>query len=108
MALSEHEKREFDEIQQRLLEDDPRFVKRAAKRSPEGRRGRHLRLAAACIGVGFLLMLGIVVDLLFGLAGFALMFAGVVLAVRALQTVEGDLGQRVRELLRRDSSPPAS
>lgn len=101
MALSEHEKREFEEIQQRLLEDDPRFVRRAARSSPSGRRGRNLRLAAVLVALGFGLLLGIVVDLAFGLAGFALMFSGVVLGVRALQTVEGDLGQRVRELLGR-------
>jgi len=101
MALSEHEKREFEEIQQRLLEDDPRFVRRAARSSPKGRRGRNLRLAAGLVIVGFVLLLGIVVDLLFGLVGFGLMFTGVVLGVRALQTVEGDLGQRVRELLGR-------
>jgi hypothetical protein len=104
MALSEHEKQEFEQIQARLLEDDPRFVRRASRTSPAGRRGRNLRVAALLVGLGFALLLGIVVDLAFGIAGFAAMFVGVVLGVRALQTVEGDLGTRVRELLRRSDA----
>lgn len=104
MALSDHEKREFEEIQQRLLQDDPRFVRRATRRSPSSRRSRSLRKSLGLVLLGFVLLLGIVVDLLFGLLGFGLMFIGVVMAVRALQTVEGDLGTRVRELLGRTDS----
>lgn len=103
MALSDDEQREFEQIQARLLEEDPRFVRRASKSSPAGRRGRHLRIAAALVVVGFLSLLGIVSSVWFGAAGLAMMFVGVVFGARALQTVEGDFGQRVRELLQRDA-----
>lgn len=101
MGLSEREQRIFQEIEQQLTEQDPRFVDKARRRTVEGRRGRRLRLAAAAIVVGFLMLLGIVVSQALGLLGFVLMFVGVVAAARELQTVQGDLGQRVRALLGR-------
>lgn len=102
MGLSEQERRIFDEIEQHLTEQDPRFVNKSRKVTVEGRRGRRLRLAFGAVVVGFGLLLGIVVNQLFGFAGIALMFGGVVFAARELQTVEGDLGQRVRSLLGRE------
>ncbi len=101
MGLSEHEQRIFAEIEQQLTEEDPRFVVKARRRTVEGRRGRRLRLAAVAVVVGFVMLLGIVVSQWLGLLGFALMFVGVVVGVRELQTVQGDLGQRVRALLGR-------
>lgn len=101
MGLSEQERRIFAEIEQQLTEDDPRFVTRARKRTVGARRGRRLRLAAAAVVVGFVLLLGIVVNQAFGFAGFGLMFVGVVVAAHELQQVQGDLGQRVRSLLGR-------
>lgn len=102
MSLSEREERIFAEIEQQLTDEDPRFVDKARRRTVEGRRGRRLRLAAAAVVLGFVLLLGIVVNQLLGLIGFALMFVGIVVGVRELQTVEGDLGQRVRSLLGRE------
>ncbi len=107
MGLSEQERRIFAEIEQQLTENDPRFVQKTRRVTVEGRRGRRLRLAAVAIVLGFLLLLGIVVSQLFGFVGFALMFAGVVVGGRELQTVEGDFGQRVRELLGRGEDADA-
>ena len=101
MGLSDDERRIFAEIEQQLTEDDPRFVSKARRATVEGRRARRLKLAAAAVAVGFVLLLGIVVNQAFGFAGFALMFVGIVVGSRELQQVEGDLGQRVRELLAR-------
>ena len=101
MSLSEREQRIFAEIEQQLTDDDPRFVDRARRRTPEGRRGRRLKLAALAVVVGFVLLLGIVVQQALGFIGFGLMFVGVVVGARELQTVQGDLGQRVRALLGR-------
>ncbi len=105
MSLSEREQRIFAEIEQKLTEEDPRFVDKARRRTPEGRRGRRLKLAAATVVIGFVMVLGIVAEgfgQVLGLVGFLLMFVGVVVGVRELQTVQGDLGQRVRSLLGRE------
>ncbi len=107
MGLSEHERRIFAQIEQQLTEEDPRFVHKSRRVSVEGRRGRRLRLAAAAIVLGFVLLLGIVVSQAFGFAGFGLMFVGVVAGARELQTVEGDFSQRVRELLGRGEDADA-
>lgn len=101
MGLSEQERKIFDEIEQNLTEQDPRFVSKARKKTVEGRRGRRLRIAFAALVLGFVLLLGIVVSQLFGFIGFGLMFAGVVLGAHELQGVDGDLSQRVRALLDR-------
>ena len=102
MGLSEREQRIFAEIEQQLNDDDPRFVDRARRRSAtSGHRGRRLLLAATAMVVGFLMLLGIVFSQLLGFAGFALMFVGIVLGARELQSVQGDLGHRVRTLLGR-------
>ncbi len=47
MGLSEQERKIFDEIEQHLTEQDPRFVSKARKKTVEGRRGRRLRIAFA-------------------------------------------------------------
>ena len=103
MGLSEREEQIFAEIEQQLTVEDPRFIDKVRRRTPEGRRGRRLKLAAATVVLGFVLLLGIVVSQALGLLGFALMFVGVVVGARELQTVQGDLGQRVRALLDRES-----
>lgn len=104
MGLSEQERRIFDEIEANLTEEDPRFVSKARRNTVEGRRGRRLRVAVAALVLGFVLLLGLVVSQWFGLVGFGLMFAGVVLGANELQGVEGDLGQRVRSLLGRSDA----
>lgn len=102
MGLSEQERKIFDEIEQHLTEQDPRFVSKARKKTVEGRRGRRLRIAFAALVLGFLVLLGLVASQWFGFVGFGLMFGGVVLAAHELQGVDGDLSQRVRSLLSRD------
>lgn len=102
MGLSEREQRIFAEIEQQLNDDDPRFVDRARRRSAPGEhRGRRLLLAAGAVVAGFVMLLGIVVSQSLGFAGFALMFVGIVVGARELQSVQGDLGHRVRTLLGR-------
>jgi hypothetical protein len=102
MGLSEQERKIFDEIEQHLTEEDPRFVDKARKRTPEAQRGRRLKLAAVAIGVGFLLLLGLVESLWFGAVGFGLMFLGVVVGANELQNSDGDLGRRFRSMLDRE------
>jgi hypothetical protein len=107
LGLSEQERRIFAEIEQQLTEDDPRFVHKTRRVTVEARRGRRIRLAIAAIVVGFLSLLGIVVSQVFGFIGFGFMFAGVFVGARELQTVEGDFGHRVRELLGRGEDADA-
>lgn len=102
MGLSEQERKIFDEIEQHLTEEDPKFVTKARKRTPEAQRGRRLRLAAVAIGIGFVLLLGLVQSQWFGIVGFGLMFLGVVVGANELQNSEGDLSQRMRSLLDRE------
>jgi len=76
MPLSEHEKDVLRQIEQSLLEDDPRFAARM-----EGRPRSLMRrvvLGALCVVCGFLLVIaGAFLQLLYlGVSGFAVMVAG--------------------------------
>jgi sterol desaturase/sphingolipid hydroxylase (fatty acid hydroxylase superfamily) len=76
MPLSEHERDVLRQIEQSLLEDDPRFAARM-----EGRHRSVMRrvvLGALCVVCGFLLVLaGAFLQLLYlGVSGFAVMVAG--------------------------------
>jgi hypothetical protein len=102
MPLSEHEERILAEIERRLSEDDPRFVERARRTSVTDRRGRRLKLAMAGFAVGFLLLLGLVVSQWVALTGMALMFASVVVGVRAVGEGDGTLSERALRVLRGD------
>lgn len=85
MPLSEHEQRLLDDIEKALYAEDPKFA--SSVRSVEARRrrrpGRH-RLAIAVVGVlaGLaLVLLGLSVNPLFGLAGFVVIVAAVAYGV---------------------------
>lgn len=76
MPLSEHERDILRQIEQTLLEDDPRFAARM-----EGRQRSLMRrvvLGALCMVCGFFLVLaGAFLQLLYlGVLGFAVMVAG--------------------------------
>ncbi len=90
MPLSEHEERALEEIARHLSEDDPKFVATVSNASPTRVHLRRLRWAAAGFVVGLLLLLGLTFHLLFGLAGFALMLASVVVAVGAIRRLASD------------------
>ncbi len=97
MALSEHEQRMFDEIQRQLVEDDPRFVARTSRRlrawSPEGR----LRVAIVLGVLGAVGVFALTFDLLFGVAGMALLLAALFIGV-------GAIDDRTKQLQR--TAPP--
>ena len=84
MPLSEHEERILAEIERQLADEDPRFVARA--RRTRARRGpRRLTWAVVGFVLGLVLLFGLVFHIAFGFAGFALMFAAVVVAGPAVQ-----------------------
>jgi hypothetical protein len=84
MPLSEHEQRMFAEIQRQLVEEDPRFVSRTRRTvrawSPDGR----LRVALVLGSIGLVGVLALTFDLLYGVAGMALVLVALILGVGAV------------------------
>jgi hypothetical protein len=83
MPLSEYEQRVLEQMERALESDDPRLattLQRSSRRSPL----RYV-LAGLCVVLGLvLLVIGVASSLtLLGVAGFVLMFAGVVYAFSA-------------------------
>lgn len=81
MPLSEHEQRLLEQMERQLYADDPRFA--STMRGRGGGSGRRLVLAvlAGVVGLG-LIVVGLVAEApLVGVAGFALMLAGIVYAL---------------------------
>lgn len=102
MALSEHERRVLEDIEQQLASEDPRFFRRASETGSVGQRQRRLRWA----GIGFLvglvtMFVGLTVHVAIGLVGFLGMLAAVLVAVQALRVGFRDdrtpLGERLRQ-----------
>lgn len=98
MPLSEHEERILAEIERRLHEEDPRFVRRTRRATGRDPLGSRLSLAIAGFAVGLICLFFLTFHLLFGVVGFGLMFASVVAGVTALRngSEDGQLGERVR------------
>jgi hypothetical protein len=61
MPLSEHEQKILEEIERRLIEDDPGLARRASHATLPAHLSRRIRLAAFAFVVGFLMMLLILV-----------------------------------------------
>ena len=61
MPLSEHEQRILEEIERRLIEEDPGLAKQVSKTSLHTHLSRRIRLAAFAFLLGFLMMLLILV-----------------------------------------------
>jgi TRAP-type uncharacterized transport system fused permease subunit len=104
MPLSEHEERILAEIERRLSEEDPRFVKRTRRASGRDAVGTRVRAAAAGFVVGLVCLLGLTFHLAFGVVGFGLMFASVIVGVTALRGDDGDLGARLRRAFPRSGA----
>lgn len=82
MPLSEYEQRVLEQMEQQLRSDDPKLAKAIAGGAP--RRPLHVALGAVAVlaGIG-LLFVGLSSALIWvGLLGFAVMFGGVLLALR--------------------------
>ena len=61
MPLSEHEQKILEEIERRLIEDDPGLARRASQTSLPAHLSRRIRLAAFAFVLGFVMMLLILV-----------------------------------------------
>ena len=98
MPLSEHEQRLLDQIERELYAEDPKFAStvRGARFRRPARRRRIQGIALFVIGVA-LLVVGVMVKALWvaevpiaSVAGFLVMFLGVVLAVMGGRHSGGD------------------
>jgi len=84
MPLSEHEQRMFAEIERQLVEDDPRFVARSRRRVAAWSPLVRLRLALGLGVVGIVGVLALTFDLLFGVAGMALLVTAIIIGTGAV------------------------
>ncbi len=97
MPLSEHERRQFEQIEQALRADDPRFADAVRAADPRVHYKRRVIGAALgfLIGVG-LLLAGVVINvILIAVAGFAVMLACSLWAVTSYRRMTGVTTGRV-------------
>ncbi|MGH8910477.1 MAG: DUF3040 domain-containing protein [Egibacteraceae bacterium] len=106
MPLDDRERQILADIEARLREEDPRFVRVVGNATATFKARHQIKLAAIGFVVGLLMMLGLVASLWWGLAGFALMLASTVHAGNMLkrlgeQDAAPGLGGQLRGGLRR-------
>jgi Protein of unknown function (DUF3040) len=97
MPLSEHERRQLEQIEQALGADDPRFADAVRAADPRVHYKRRVIAAALgfLIGVG-LLLAGVVINvILLAVAGFAVMLACSLWAVTSYRRMTGITTGRV-------------
>ncbi len=91
MPLSEHERRQLEQIEQALRADDPRFADAVAAADPRVHYKRRVTAAALgfVIGVG-LLLAGVVINvILIAVAGFVVMLVCSLWAVTSYRRMTG-------------------
>jgi ABC-type branched-subunit amino acid transport system permease subunit len=84
MPLSEHEQRMFAEIERQLVADDPRFVARTRRRLTAWSPDVRIRVSGLLGVLGLVGVLALTFDLLFGIAGMALLLTAIVVGAGAL------------------------
>lgn len=113
MPLSDREQQILSDIEARLRAEDPKFARAVATTTVSRHLRRRIKLAVATFSVGFVVMLLLIVNMAFGIAGFALMLGGLVTGANALKKLgqaEGKLGEQIRggfERYRSDREPEA-
>lgn len=96
MPLSEHEQRQFEQIERTLAAEDPKFVSTVRSMDLRTHRKRRLRRAVVLFVVGFGLLMGGVIapNVYVGVAGFLVMLGaglwGMTLAKRPTPASGGD------------------
>ncbi|CAN5685737.1 hypothetical protein BH18ACT15_BH18ACT15_02190 [soil metagenome] len=106
MPLSEREQRIFEDIETRLLDEDPKLARRRRRRSLQGTGWQRLRagLALFLLGLGLLFVFFLWGTLFVCALAFGAMVAGIVLAAGALKDIAASSTQvttTAREGLRR-------
>lgn len=110
MPLSEHEKRQFEQIEQALRAGDPRFADAVHAADPRVHYKRRIIVAVLgfVIGIG-LLLAGVVVNVIpIAVAGFVVMLACSLWAVRSYRRMTGSAPGRVPAPARRPGKQAAS
>ena len=97
MPLSEHERRQLEQIEQALRADDPRFADAVRAADPRVHYKRRVIAAALglVIGVGLLLAGGVINVIVLAVAGFAVMLACSLRAVTSYRRMTGITTARV-------------
>jgi hypothetical protein len=87
VPLSEREQRIFEDIEKRLLDEDPKLARRRRRRSLQWTGWQRLRAGVALfmLGFGLLFMFFLWRTLFVGVLAFGAMVAGIVLAAGALK-----------------------
>jgi hypothetical protein len=87
MALSEHEQRLLDEIEQALYAEDPKFASSVRSARPRSRTRTHLALSVVGVLAGLaVVIVGLAAKLVpLGVVGFVLIVGSCVVAATALR-----------------------
>lgn len=101
MALSDRERQILSDIEARLRADDPKLVETVGTTTVSTEARRRIKLAVLGFAVGFVTMLFFAVNILFGVAGFAIMLASAVYGGNMLKRLGQDqtnrLGGQIRD-----------
>jgi hypothetical protein len=91
VPLSEHEQRLFDQIEQALYADDPKFASTVRRARTRSRLRRSIILGATGVVVGLgLVLVGLLTNLIvLSVVGFVLVVAGCAYAAQALRGRSG-------------------
>lgn len=91
MPLSEHEQRILEEIERRLVADDPKFAREVSAGGAEGAALRRVKRAVVGFALGFgLLIAGLFVPdflIVFGIAAFAAMVSSAAVIASGIKQV---------------------
>lgn len=106
MPLSEREQRIFEDIEKRLLDEDPKLARRRRRRSLQWTGWQRLRAGVALFMLGFGLLFTFFLwgTLFVGVLAFGAMVAGIVLSAGALKDLAANtphVTTTAREGLRR-------
>ncbi len=97
MPLSEHERRQLEQIEQALRAEDPRFADAVQAADPRAHYKRRVIAAAVgfVVGVGLLLAGVAIKVVLISVAGFVVMLACTMWAVNSYRRMTGNAAGRV-------------
>jgi Flp pilus assembly protein TadB len=99
MPLSEHEQRILEEIERKLIEDDPALARQVAETSLHSHLARRIRLAALAFVAGFIMLVLFLVPSIgvpLAIAGFVIMLLSGLLVYHYLKRLGRDQIQSLK------------